>query len=34
MIDKASLFPLLLSTIAGLSTVLGAVIIFFSKTRN
>ena len=34
MIDKTSLFPLLLSTIAGLSTVLGAVIIFFNKTRN
>ncbi len=34
MIDKTSLFPLLLSTIAGLSTVLGAIIIFFSKTRN
>ena len=34
MLDKTSLFPLLLSTIAGLSTVLGAIIIFFSKTRN
>ena len=34
MFDNNSLFPLLLSTIAGLSTVLGAIIIFFTKSRN
>lgn len=34
MIDRNSLFPLLLSTIAGLSTVLGALIVFFTKDRN
>lgn len=34
MIDKSSLFPLLLSTLAGLSTVFGAVIIFFNKSIN
>ena len=34
MLDKNSIFPLLLSTIAGLSTVIGAVIIFFKKSRN
>ena len=34
MLDKNSIFPLILSTIAGLSTVLGAVIVFFTKNRN
>ena len=34
MIDNNSLFPIILSTIAGLSTVLGAVLIFFTKTKN
>lgn len=34
MFDKNSVFPLLLSTIAGLSTVLGAIIIFFTKNKN
>ena len=34
MIDKNSLFPLILSTIAGLSTVIGAVLVFFTKTKN
>lgn len=32
--DKQSLFPLLLSLFAGLSTVLGAIILFFSKSNN
>ena len=32
--DKQSLFPLLLSLFAGLSTVLGAIIVFFSKSSN
>ena len=32
--DKQSLFPLLLSLFAGLSTVLGAMIVFFSKSTN
>lgn len=34
MLDKNSIFPLILSTIAGLSTVFGAVIVFFTKNRN
>ena len=34
MLDKNSIFPLILSTIAGLSTVLGAAIVFFTKNRN
>lgn len=34
MLDKNSIFPLILSTIAGLSTVLGAIIVFFTKNRN
>lgn len=34
MIDKSSFIPLLLSTLAGLSTVIGAIIVFFTKTKN
>ena len=34
MIDKYSFIPLLLSTLAGLSTVIGAIIVFFNKTKN
>ena len=34
MIDKNSLFPLILSSISGLSTVIGAVLVFFTKTKN
>lgn len=34
MIDKTSLFPLLLSIIAGFSTLIGAIIVFFTKTKN
>ena len=34
MIDKNSLFPLILSTLAGLSTVIGAAFVFFTKTKN
>lgn len=34
MIDYKSLFPLVLSFLAGLSTVLGAFIVFFSKSNN
>lgn len=34
MIDKNSLFPLLLSLIAGLSTVVGSVLVFFTQTKN
>ena len=34
MIDQNSLFPLILSTLAGLSTVIGAILIFFTKTKN
>lgn len=34
MIDNNSIFPLILSTIAGLSTILGAIIIFFTKNNN
>ncbi len=34
MIENNSIFPLILSTIAGLSTVLGAIIILFTKTRD
>lgn len=34
MFYNNSLFPLLLSTIAGLSTLVGAIIIFFTKSKN
>ena len=34
MIDKNSIFPLILSSIAGLSTVIGSVLVFFTKTKN
>lgn len=34
MIDYKSLFPLVLSLLAGLSTVLGAFIVFFSNSNN
>ena len=34
MIDKYSFIPLLLSTLAGLSTVIGAIIVLFNKTKN
>lgn len=34
MIDSQSLIPLLLSIVAGFSTVLGAFIVFFSKSEN
>ena len=34
MIDNKSLFPLLLSLIAGFSTLLGAFIVFFTNKRN
>ena len=34
MIDTRTLIPLILSCIAGLSTVLGAFIVFFSKSNN
>lgn len=34
MIHNNSIFPLILSLIAGLSTVIGAIIVFFTKTKN
>ena len=34
MFYNNSLFPLLLSTIAGLSTLVGAIIIFFTQSKN
>lgn len=34
MIDKNSIFPLILSCIAGLSTLLGSIIVFFIKTKS
>lgn len=34
LIDYKSLFPLILSLLAGLSTVLGAFMVFFSKSNN
>lgn len=34
MLDKQCLIPLLLSLLAGLSTVIGAFIVFFSKSDN
>lgn len=34
MIDQRTLIPLILSCIAGLSTVLGAFVVFFSKSNN
>ena len=34
MLDNQSFIPLLLSVIAGLSTVIGAFIVFFSKSEN
>lgn len=34
MFEEQSIMPLLLSSIAGMSTVLGAFAIFFSKSQN
>lgn len=34
MINNNSILPLILSLIAGLSTVIGAIIVFFTKTKN
>lgn len=34
MIHNNSLFPLILSLLAGLSTVIGAIVVFFTKTKN
>lgn len=34
MLDKQAIFPLILSLLAGLSTVIGAFIVFFSKSNN
>lgn len=34
MINNSSIFPLILSLLAGLSTVIGAIIVFFRKAHN
>lgn len=34
MLDTKIIFPLILSTLAGMSTIIGAIIIFFSKYNN
>jgi ZIP family zinc transporter len=34
MINNNSIFPLILSLIAGLSTVIGAIVVFITRTKN